>query len=348
MAQRYGIVVRLTTFGCPRAPTGREDGPAMEFHLLRSLRSEHGLDGSLFRISGNVILPNFYASRVLARSLNSRPSTKAHPERAIKAGHLNAMGLIDEILHFVCDLFRRTVAQDAFAQALKAVEATIGVRELESLLLGFTTDFPPRDVFAGNLAEKSWLADSTDGFPNRALALEELLLLKLANDNPAFGPFRELFDDSALRSTTKYLAAMESLESFFDGLPVFGPERRPLIKLLRCPMEASPYSLPGQLDYMRRNWGLLLGPILARILGGLDMIKEEDKPFFPGPGISRVLVYEGMEHEYERFTEDKDWMPRVVMMAKSVLVWMHQCSAAYGRRIDRLDQIPDEELDILA
>jgi hypothetical protein len=99
---------------------------------------------------------------------------------------------------------------------------------------------------------------------------------------------------------------------------------------------------------MRKNWGLLLGPYLARILGGLDMIREEEKPFFPGPGPSRVYVYEGMEHEYERFTEDKDWMPRVVMMAKSTLVWLHQLSVEYGREINRLDLIPDEELDILA
>jgi len=348
MTQRNGIVLRLSAFEGADSPAARAAGPEMEFHVHRALRAEHKLDEALFTIAGNVIFPNFYASRVLARSLNARPSVQAHPERSVKAGRLNAMGLVDEILHFVCDRFRASVAPDAFVRALAMVEKAVGAAETDTLLRAFTKDFPPRQVYQGKADEAAWLAGSTDGVPNKVLALEELLLLKLANDNPAFEPFRELFDDSALRKTTSYLPALESLESFFDSLPVFGPEKRPLVKLLRCPVEAAPYSLPGQLDYMRRNWGLLLGPLMARILGGLDMIKEEEKPFFPGPGPSRVYVYEGMEHEYERFTEDKDWMPRVVMMAKSVLVWLHQLSAAYGRTIDRLDLIPDEELDLLA
>ncbi len=345
---RNGIVVRLTAFEGAGLPVPRPEGPGLEFHVLRSLRSEYNLDRSLFTIRGNVILPNFYAARVLARSLNARPSVQAHPERSIKAGRLNAMGLIDEILHYVCALFRSSVGPDSFVRAFSFLESSLGAKELDALLLVFTRDFPPLGVYRDGLSERAWLDGSTEGTPNRALALEELLLLKLANDNPAFEPFRELFDDRALRSSRKYLAAMEGLEAFFDTLPAFGPENRTLVKLLRSPVEAAPYSLPGQLDYMRRNWGLLLGPLLAKILGGLDMIKEEDKPFFPGPGPSRVYVYEGMEHEYERFTEDKDWMPRVVMMAKSALVWLHQLSVSYGRRIDRLDLIPDEELDVLA
>ncbi|HRY79379.1 MAG TPA: alpha-amylase family glycosyl hydrolase [Spirochaetia bacterium] len=348
MTQRYGIVLRLSAFEGADTEAARPHGPEMEFHVRRTVRAEHKLEESLFSLSGNVVFPNFYASRVLARSLNARPSVQAHPERSVKAGRLNAMGLVDEILHFVCAKFRESVAPDAFVRALAAVEKAVGKAQTDALLLAFTKEFPPRDVYRGKADEGAWLAGTTEGVPNRVLALEELLLLKLANDNPAFEPFKELFDDTAFRGATKYLPVLESLETFFDGLPVFGPEKRPLVKLLRCPVEASPYSLPGQLDYMRRNWGLLLGPLLARILGGLDMIKEEEKPFFPGPGPSRVYVYEGMEHEYERFTEDMDWMPRVVMLAKSVLVWLHQLSVTYGRTIDRLDLIPDEELDLLA
>ena len=333
MTKRKGIVVRLSAFEGAGKPVPRADGPVMEFHVLKTLRKEHKLDETLFSISGNVIFPNFYAARTLARSLNERPSAKAHPEHSVKAGRLNALGLVDEILHYVCGQFRQSVAPDAFVRALAGLESSLGAEETDALLLAFTEDFPPRDVYKGKTTAPDWLGGRTDGVSNRVLALEELLLLKLANDNPAFEPFRELFDDSVLRTSTAYLKALENVEAFFDGLPVFGPEQRTLVKLLRSPVEAAPYSLPGQLDYMRRNWGLLLGPLLARILGGLDMIKEEEKPFFPGPGPSRVYVYEGLEHEYERFSEDKDWMPRVVMIAKSALVWLHQLSTAYGRTI---------------
>jgi len=41
-------------------------------------------------------------------------------------------------------------------------------------------------------------------------------------------------------------------------------------------------------------------------------------------------------------------MPNVVLMAKSTYVWLEQLSKKYQRHIHRLDQIPDEELRLLA
>ena len=52
--------------------------------------------------------------------------------------------------------------------------------------------------------------------------------------------------------------------------------------------------------------------------------------------------------EYEKFTEDVQWIPEVVMIAKNIYVWLHQLSEKHKREIKRLDQIPDEELDQLA
>ncbi|MEA1928460.1 MAG: alpha-amylase family glycosyl hydrolase, partial [Candidatus Auribacterota bacterium] len=56
----------------------------------------------------------------------------------------------------------------------------------------------------------------------------------------------------------------------------------------------------------------------------------------------------GSRAEYEHFSADLDWMPRVVLMVKNSYVWLDQLSKRYHRRISRLDQIPDEELDRLA
>ncbi len=53
-------------------------------------------------------------------------------------------------------------------------------------------------------------------------------------------------------------------------------------------------------------------------------------------------------HEYEAFSADHAWMPTVVLIAKSTYVWLEQLSKKYGRHIHRLDQIPDEELGVLA
>ncbi len=50
----------------------------------------------------------------------------------------------------------------------------------------------------------------------------------------------------------------------------------------------------------------------------------------------------------EQFSEDEDWMPHLVLLAKSTYVWLHQLSQRYGREIRTLDAIPDEELERIA
>ena len=52
--------------------------------------------------------------------------------------------------------------------------------------------------------------------------------------------------------------------------------------------------------------------------------------------------------ETENFSPDREWMPRLVLIAKNAYVWLDQLSQAYQRQITRLDQIPDEELEKLS
>jgi hypothetical protein len=111
-----------------------------------------------------------------------------------------------------------------------------------------------------------------------------------------------------------------------------------------------PLSLAGQLQYIREKWAYLLGDYLDRLLGGLDLLKEEEKQAFAGPGPAAVLDFAGLglDAESARYSADRDWMPRLVMIAKSTYVWLDQLSTQYRRPILHLDQIPDEELDTLA
>jgi glycosidase len=325
----------------------------MEFHVSRAAREQLGIETSLFRSTGNLILPDFRAARLLARRINERVDAALLPERTVRAGRLNAMALIDEILHDVARLFREKAQPDALDRALADLEGALGARDLDGLLLAFVERFPPISVFEGRESEAAWLAGHSEGSANRELALEELLLLRLANENPAFAPFRFLFDETLLvgpgsAEGEAYEKAIGVLSESFAAMPKFGPDDQDLLTMLRSPAEAAPYSLPGQLDYIRSHWGLLLGDRLLRLLGSLDLIREEEKPYFPGPGPTRAYAYAGMEREYERFSPDKDWMPNVVMMAKSVLVWLYQLSGTYGRDIRTLDAVPDEELDALA
>ncbi|MBN1241380.1 MAG: alpha-amylase [Spirochaetales bacterium] len=320
----------------------------MEFHVSRKARKAFGIDATLMASTGNVILTNFGATRVLAQRLDEKRGAAVRPELAITAGRLNAMALIDEILHRVCSLYRETTRADAFSGALSVLERRLGAKELDRTLLAFVSEFPPQAVHSGTLSPSAWLALESGGLSHRELALEEMLMLSLANENPAMEGFRFLFDDTALKAGSAYETVLDLLRGHFDALPPFGPDNQNLLDMLRAPMRAEPYSLSGQLEWIRARWGLFLGSYLLRLLGGLDLIREEEKPRFPGPGPSRAYAYDGLEHEYERFSPDKDWMPKVVMLAKSTLVWLAQLSKWYGREIRTLDAIPDGELDRLA
>ena len=342
----HELILGFTAISNHGIPEARYGSTLYEFHIAKSVRQEFGLEQALFSTSGNVVFADFYAARLFAAKLNEHIHPAVHPERVIKAGKINAMALVDEILHAVCELYRQNCEPKAFETAYTAMEKKIGKSGMDKLLLEFTTLFPPASDFTGD--PKVWLEGKTEGTPRRLVALEELLMLRLANENPAFEPFRFLFDDSSLRRNPDLGTAMDTLDEAFAAMPGFGPDNQDLVSMLKAPMEASPYSLAGQLDYIRRRWGLVIGQRLRKLLGSIDMLAEEEKPFFPGPGPARVLSYENLDHEYERFSKDRDWMPRVVMLAKSTLVWLDQLSKAYGRPIQTLDAIPDEELDLMS
>lgn len=320
----------------------------MEFHISRSARDRYDFDQSLFSLSGNVILANFHASRVFAQKMNSRRDLLRYPEAAVKAGQINAMGLIDEILHFVVQRFQAEMSPKAMNRALSFLEKRIGPDELNRTLLQFADQFPPVTVYRNRRAPKSWLEGRTSGVSHRRLAIEELLLLWLANQNPAFSPYLELFDDDLLERVTAYLPALEALGEFFESEPCFGPEKQDLITMLRSPAVARPHSLTDQLEYIRQHWGYLLDDYLYRLLGSLDLIQEEQKLKGLGAGPARVVDFQALEAEAEAFSHDLDWMPRVVMMAKNAYVWLDQLSKRYHRALRRLDQVPDEEIDRLA
>ncbi|NPV77908.1 MAG: alpha-amylase [Anaerolineae bacterium] len=322
----------------------------MEFHISRQARDRYQFDESLFTFSGNVIFANFQAARRFAQKINASHDLHLAPQRAVKAGQINAMGLIDEILHFVISLYRREKNPIVMKQAYAWLEEKVGKNALEKALYEFCREFPPLAVYQQNTTLEAYLTSSTQDTPNRIIALEEMLLLWVANKNPAFSPFQELFDDTRLLNETAYPLVIHELRQFFDLQPPFGPDHENLVDMLRRPAIVVPHSLFGQLDYIRSHWADLLGRYLSRLLSSLDLIREEEKPAFLGPGETPIPTYDFLpsEGELERFSPDREWMPRLVLIAKNTYVWLDQLSKKYGRLIARLDEIPDAELDQLA
>ncbi len=328
---------------------------AFEFHVSKAARIRYEFDRALFQTSGNVIIPDFPAARLFARKMNELADTSRYPGRVVHAAELNAMGLIDEISHHAIEIYRRTVNPNVMADAMTSLTAQLDPDRLDQALARFVEEFPPLAVYRDGQDPVEYLAGETEGHPNREVALEELLLLWLANVNPAFGTFDELFDDASLSERTAYESVIAGLQTFFDGQPVFGREGQSLIAFLRAPALAAPDSLAGQLRYIRSRWGLVLTSFLDRLVVTLDVLHEEEVALWmrmhptPGPAMAaHGPGLGGIENEYERFSQDRDWMPRVVLMARTTYVWLDQLSKRYGRWIHRLDEIPDEELDTLA
>lgn len=325
-----------------------------EFHVSKKMRDRCQFDGSLFSTTGNVILSNQKNVRLFAKKINDTIDPILHPEQIIRAGQLNAMGLIDEIFHYVCYLYRKQMNYKAFSDALALLDEKFGQEKIDQLLLDFTSEFPPLDVYRNVIFAETYLeaVNPATGISNRITTLEEMVLLHLANENPAFKQFNMLFGDETLAENPLYAETWAVIKEYFKTQPVFGPKDNDLITMLKEPVIFSPNSLKGQLDYIRTYWADLLGEWLTRLLAGIDMISEEDKPGWHG-GMTNLppmeaYNYDYLTQEYERYSPDREWMPRVVLLAKTVLVWLNQLSDKYQRDISRLDQIPNEELDTIA
>jgi glycosidase len=358
----------------------------MEFHIARAARDRYGIKETLFSYTGNVVFANVAASRELATRVNEVRGADTAPAQAMHAAALFAMGLIDELSHALVAQFRETLDPTVLPEALQWFAAQANPTGVDKLLRAFTQQFPNVAVYRGEQTVDEWLSGSTDGMPNREAAFEELLMLWLANINPAFAPFLEFFDDLDLELKTIYKTVTQNLDVFFATRPLFDPEVGTLLDALRAPMLASPDSLTGQLAFIRERWAEHLGEELKQVLLAMDVLKEEDIAIwmrfhppsnsarhperkqgwgsegfvgdeFIGFGNETLLerqlrlhghVQEPVVNEYEAFSPDQAWMPTVVLIAKSTYVWLEQLSKKYQRHIHRLDQIPDDELRLLA
>ena len=352
----------------------------MEFHISRAVREAAKVDDLLFSYSGNVVFANVAASRKLAEALNKARGENADPAGTYNAGALFAMGLIDELSHALVAKYRKEIDPAVLSEAVRWFAAQTEPAKLERLLLTFTEQFPNVAIFRGQISAEKWLRGTSEGVSNREVALEELLLLWIANINPAFKPFQTLFEDAGLKQSTVYPNVTAAFPNYFSTRPPIAPEIGSLFDALRAPSLASPDSLIGQLDFIREKWAPYLGDELKRILLAIDVLREEDLAIWmrfhpPGPDEYRhgaptwgsmgfvgdefigwdefkrkkyAHGYQAPLDEYENFSADQAWMPNVVLMAKSTYVWLEQLSKKYLRHIHRLDQIPDEELHLLA
>lgn len=278
------------------------------------------------------------ARRIAARVNAARPPGAP----SVQTGELAALGLLHEIFHLLVAKAAETDPTVAMPAATEVVGETLGTSGFRALVGAAAGEFP-------DLAERAT--------PEQ---VEELLLLRVANENPALGALQELVDDTRVQPPERD-RAVATLEQLAASARPIGPNGETLVELLRAPARAHPTSLAGQLRWIREHWAALLGDALEALLGRmlmtLDVIAEEERGLHlrfggggagDGGGRPDVSDFSTLGEEPERFSHDDAWMPRLVLIAKSSHVWLDQLSRTYGREIRSLDAVPDEELDRLA
>ncbi|MBI3738458.1 MAG: alpha-amylase, partial [Chloroflexi bacterium] len=311
--------------------------PTWTFAMLisRTARNKYNFSPDFFHPNGRVTFEDFASARAFAAQMS------AHRADPVPASDIYALYLIDEALRALVQYY---VAQNhgIMTNAALHLLSTLG-KESDQVFVHFVDQFPPTAVYRGEITAAEHVAAESE--KHRENTIQELLLVNNANLNPAVHTYLELFDETPLRQINAYVQFVSSLESFlfqFASLSAGGKSGESLIDILRAPALASPYSLEGQLQFIIDRWGALLGETFVnRLLRGMDFIREEvirhagPSHFEHG---APVPSFSGAEYaEYERFSPDRDWMPRLVLIAKNSYVWLEQLSRKYGRWIRTLD-----------
>jgi glycosidase len=310
--------------------------------ITKTSRNLYQFNPDFFRPDGRVTFGDYASARKFAAQMS------AHRTQPVPASDIYAMQLIDEAMRILVSRF----APPALMQtAASHVDESIGPESVTKTQKKFFSEFPPDPVYRGEENIDEYLTKLSNG---RIKTVEELIYVFTHNTNPAVNPIIDLVDDEPLESTA-YKTLIASLNTFFAKAAKEDPQKsggESLFDILRAPAEASPYSLEGQLQFILDKWSHLLDEtFVSRIVRGMDFLREEvirQRGHGDFPLDVPVATYGGGEYaEYERYSPDKEWMPRLILLAKNSYVWLEQLSRKYGRWIKTLDQIPDEELDIL-
>lgn len=317
--------------------------------IARPARRRHRLEPPVVRADGRLDPRDASAARRIAARLNEARAQAE--ELPVAAGEVTALAVLDAILH---RLVEREVAG---GRANLTGAATAARRQVGSQ--------------AVSEVGRAWRRDFGDGAAERSPAaprlLEELLVLSALNEDPAAGGVRELVDDRPLREASRYEPFLEAAEAALGGrVPrsieadesgAHGGRVLPLPARLREPMVHAPGSLLEQLRWIRDHWPDVVADdpaLFERLNLALDVLAEEARALelrtrhFGGPLPVEAPDYSGLDPEHEAFSADTEWMPRVVLMAKSTYVWLEQLARRFERPVSNLADVPDEELDRLA
>lgn len=308
-----------------------------DFRVSRIIRDQIKEYSILFQTDKQV--DYFYKQ---SQEISHKYNTQTTSTDYISASKLNACAVLHLLYQSLIDQHLQDNDSDLFSRMIPLVSKNKSVHDV---LTFYSKEFPSPLLNLQNLSKEQYTEETARGF----------FVHRVITHNPALiKAIRPLIyrDEIKFPPASKALSAI--LGEFVSNGPKVSGSDEDLFSFLLTPAILHPDSLTDQITFILDEWSHLLSDELKKsLLKAIDLTKEEYKPVFTdnngGGNHSETYVpdYSMFDSEYEAFSDDKNWMPNVVMMAKSTLVWLDQLSKYYKRPITTLDQIPDEELDNL-
>lgn len=278
-------------------------------------------------------------AKILAHTFNQRQK-KLGSDLFLSAAKLNAAGILHLLYQSVVSRYLVEQDHDFFTRLTPQITKNHSCQEV---LVFFAREFPSPLLNTQQPTAPYLMEETARGFFVHQVILENPAMTK------ATKPFVK---PEGVRFPPASIALAALMGGYTKSAPGIGEHDDDLFSFLTGPAKAHPDSLTDQIAFILRQWSDLLPQRLRTfLLRAIDYVREEEKPRFPGggPGIVGVPSYEMRgDLEYEAYSADSNWMPNVILLAKSTLVWLDQLSRMYGYLIETLDQIPDHELDVIA
>ena len=246
------------------------------------------------------------------------------------AGELYALNLLNKLYLDIIEYYQENIYSDCFAELENQIEKSISKKNLR---------FLKKELFKKYNLKKGRIKNSSQLF-------SELILIWLDNNNESLHKYSKIFDYTEINSEQHFEKLMDDVDIFFSEHKEVKKGFN-LLQFLNLPARLFPDSLQKQLEFIKDNWSEYLGDISEQLLRSEDYLKEEEKRFSPA-GVNELEAPVFSEEEPERFTRDEHWMPNLVLIAKNIHVWLEQLSRKYERWIRYFDDIPEEELKLLA
>ncbi len=305
-----------------------------DFRIAEITRKEINYNNAAFQTKDGP--SSFYSEAAsLAYKYNQEMKKSNKDFTYISSGKLHASATLHYIYQIILTYLLGDDNDDFFKRRIATVSSN---KELKSALDFFSKEFP------SFVKEDNTIEENMRGYFIYQVMLQNRAIVNATK--PFIAP-NNLTPPSSFRALSSVLSSFVK-----DDLRNGEPNTDDIFTFLCMPSRLYPDSLIDQLQYILREWSPMLPEGFIRLLrSSIDYINEEEKDRSGtgggAPASIPVMDYSSIANEYEAFSSDSNWMPCVVMIAKSTLVWLDQLSKAYKHPITSLDQIPDEELDTL-